>query len=168
MSRQITPQIDAADISERLVGITPVYLQNFLQRGTYGLRSSVSPGKVRSLRRFFSIEDVYGIALVWLLFESGLRTDPILRVLKDLCGGKKADANVAGKKLLDQKVEWIEIDRQPRGPTKNPAEMPEQVTRILTKHDSSVGSANRSTCKLLIPVGEKFRDIQHRIELLFS
>src|SRR5215472_2567314 len=97
MSSEIVPEIDTADICERLVGITPVYLQNFLQRGSYGLRSSVSPGKVRSQRRLFSPEDVYGVALVWLLFESGLRRDPITRILNDVAGTKKADANKAAK-----------------------------------------------------------------------
>ena len=64
--------IDSADICERLVGISPIYLQNFVQRNSYGLRASIQPGKVREQRRFFSRDDVFGIALVWLLFESGL------------------------------------------------------------------------------------------------
>jgi hypothetical protein len=103
MSSAIKPEIDAADICERLVGITPVYLQNFLQRGSYGLRSSVSPGKVRSGRCLFSAEDVYGIALVWLLFESGPRTDPTIRVLKEIVGSDNtnANANRTAKKLLE-------------------------------------------------------------------
>src|SRR2546423_1231726 len=71
MSKTINPEIDAADICERLVGITPIYLQNFVQRGSYGLRASVQQGKRREKRRLFSREDVFGIALVWLLFESG-------------------------------------------------------------------------------------------------
>src|ERR1700682_3511511 len=107
MSSKLTPQIDAADISERLVGITPVYLQNFLQRGSYGLRSSVSPGKVRSQRRLFSTEDVYGIALVWLLFESGLRGDPIARILNDVAGTRKPDANKSAEALRNSTSDYL-------------------------------------------------------------
>jgi hypothetical protein len=88
-----------ADICERLVGITPIYLQNFLQRGSYGLHSSVSPGKLRSQRRLFSQDDVYGIALVWLLFEAGLRGDSIARILNVVAGTKKPNANLAAAKL---------------------------------------------------------------------
>src|SRR5215475_12649541 len=107
MSKTILPEIDAADVCERLIGITPVYLQNFLQRGLYGVRSSVSPGKVRSQRRLFSTEDVYGIALVWLLFESGLRGDPIARILKDIARTKKPDANKAAKTLVENDTDYI-------------------------------------------------------------
>ena len=77
MSTDIMHEIDASDICERLVGITPIHLQNFVSRGAYGLRASVQSGKVRAQRRLFSREDVFGIALVWLLFESGLRGDPM-------------------------------------------------------------------------------------------
>src|ERR1700730_13487325 len=111
MSSKITPQIDVADINERLVGITPVYLQNFLQRGSYGLRSSVSPGKVRSQRRLFSPEDVYGIALVWELFESGLRAEPIEQILIDVAGTRKADANKAAAKLLENRTAYLLLFR---------------------------------------------------------
>src|SRR5437667_5305048 len=100
MSRKIQPKIDAADITERLVGIAPAYLQNFISRRSYGLRASLKSGKVRAQRRSFSRDDVFGIALVWLLFESGLRSEPLARVLNDICGTKLSDANLAAKKLL--------------------------------------------------------------------
>ena len=118
MSTTIAPEIDAADICERLVGITPIYLQNFLQRGSYGLRSSVSPGKVRSQRRLFSPDDVYGIALVWLLFESGLRGDPIARILNEVAGTKKANANSAAAKVLAAGSEYLVVSRTARRPSK--------------------------------------------------
>src|SRR5438270_784839 len=111
MSRHITIDIDTADICERLVGITPVHLQNFLQRGSFGLRSSVSPGKVRSQRRLFSPEDVYGIALVWELFESGLRTEPIEQILNHIAGTKKTDANKAASKLLENNIAYVLLFR---------------------------------------------------------
>src|SRR3989442_236383 len=96
MSSEMQPEIDSAEICERLVGITPIYLQNFVQRGRgrYGLKASAQAGKWRERRRLFSRDDVFGIALVWLLFESGLRSDPIIRILKEIAGTKQPKANL--------------------------------------------------------------------------
>jgi hypothetical protein len=169
MSTTLRPEIDAADICERLVGITPVYLQNFLQRGSYGLRSSVSPGKVRSQRRLFSVEDVYGIALVWELFESGLRGDLIARILHDIAGTKKADANKAAAELLENKSTYLLILSAARRPSKSIPKMPVQkvealteegFARILTRWPRQSGQ--------VIAVGEKFADVRKRLEILFD
>jgi hypothetical protein len=167
MSNEIEYGIDAADISERLVGITPIYLQNFIQRGSYGLRASVKPGKVRSQRRLFSREDVFGIALVWLLFESGLRGDPIARVLNDIAGTKKANANLAAKKLLQSQSEYLLILRKSRGPSKRIPEKPEQETRTISKRETSDPRAQNPDIEILIPIGNKFSDIGRRLEILF-
>ncbi len=180
MSSQITPQIDTADISERLVGITPVHLQNFLQRGSYGLRSSVSPGKVRSQRRLFSQLDVYAIALVWMLFEGGLRGDPLARVLKDVAGTKKVDANKAAEALLDADPDYLLVFRIPRRPSKTIPEKPEQRVEMVTAESLSmllitkgpeeddehleIGDQN----VLIIPVGNKFADVRKRLDILFD
>jgi hypothetical protein len=167
MSKKNEYELDAADICERLVGITPIYLQNFVSRGLYGLRASVKPGKVRTQRRLFSRDDVFGIALVWLLFESGLRGEPIARVLNDIGGTNKSNANVAAKKLLQAKSEYLLILRKPRGPTKNPSDKPVQETRIITQAEASEPRPWNQGIELLIPVGHKFRDIERRMELLF-
>lgn len=169
MSISLTPEIDTADISERLVGITPVYLQNFLQRGSYGLRSSVSPGKVRSKRRLFSPEDVYGIALVWELFESGLRGDPIARILNDVTGTKKADANKAAAKLREGEVAYLLIFRTARRPSKTILKMPVQTVEQVTEQEFArvlIRRPHRSG--QVITVGEKFADVRKRLEILFD
>jgi hypothetical protein len=167
MSKLIIPEIDNADICERLVGISPIYLQNLVSRGSYGLRASVVRGKVRAQRRLFSHEDVFGIALVWLLFESGLRGKPIARVLSDVAGTKKANANFAAKKLLQAKSEYLLIIRKPRGPTKNPSDKPAQEIRVVNQAEASGPRPWNQGIDLLIPVGHKFRDIERRMELLF-
>lgn len=165
MSHKIKNKIDAADICERLVGITPIYLQNFIQRGSYGLRSSVNPGKVRSQRRQFSRDDVFGIGLVWLLFEAGLRGDPMVRILKEITG-KVANPNLAAKKLLEERAEYLVIARRPRGPTKIPLEKPAQEISIVGQ-DSPQSIQDIAAVQIAIPVGSKFRDIEMRMELLF-
>jgi hypothetical protein len=169
MSNPLRPNIDAADICERLVGITPVYLQNFLQRESYGLRSSVSPGKVRSQRRLFSLEDVYGIALVWELFESGLRAEPVEQILRDVAGTKKADANKAAAKLLENRTAYLLLFRRSRRPSKSIAKAPIQrveahteddFARFLKKWPHEGGQ--------VIAVGEKFADVRKRLEIIFD
>ena len=55
----------------RLVGISPVYLNKFVERGLYGIAPSERTGAGRGRRRLFTSEDVFGIALVWWLFEAG-------------------------------------------------------------------------------------------------
>jgi hypothetical protein len=169
MSKTITAEIDAADICERLVGITPVYLQNFLGRGSYGLRSSVSPGIVRCQRRLFSTEDVYGIALVWELFESGLRGDPIARILKDIAGTKKADANKAAAKLLEDKIAYLLIFRTARRPSKSIPKTPVQSLEALTEEGFArfLERWPRRSGQV-IAVGEKFADVRKRLEILFD
>jgi hypothetical protein len=169
MSSTIHPEIDAADICERLVGITPVYLQNFLQRGSYGLRSSVSPGKVRSQRRLFSVEDVYGIALVWELFESGLRGDPIARILNDVAGTKKVDANKTAARLLQGKIAYVLVFRSGRRPAKNISKMPVQKVETVTE-EGFARFLNRWPHRggQVIAVGEKFADVRKRLEILFD
>jgi len=163
----MSTEINAEDICQRLVGITAIYLQNFVSRRLYGLHASVKPGKVRVQRRLFSRDDVFGIALVWLLFESGLRGDPIARVLNDLAGTKKANANLAAKKLLDKNAEYLLVIREPRGP-KTPSEKPEQVVKVAGRSElSSVSEQNPAADLLFIPVGHKFEDIRKRMEILF-
>jgi hypothetical protein len=159
-------EIDAADISERLVGITPIHLQNFISRGLHGLRASVVKPSI--VRRLFTRADVFGIALVWLLFESGLRRDAIDRILNDIARTKKPNANLAAKKLLALQAEYVVIVRQPRGPTKTPAKNPVQETKIVSHSEwRKIRGQNPAGVELVIPVGDKFRDIEKRLELLF-
>jgi hypothetical protein len=180
MSSELMAKIDTADVSERLVGITPVYLQNFLQRASYGVRSSVSPGKVRSQRRLFSREDVYGIALVWLLFESGMRGDAIGHVLTHIAETKKPDANKAANTLLENCTDYILILRAPRRPSKSIPNKPEQRVEMVTEEALSMylftkgpeeGDENFITNDqniLIIPVGDKFADVRKRLDVFFD
>jgi hypothetical protein len=160
--------VNASDITERLVGITPVYLQNFVQRGSYGIRASVKSGQVRVQRRSFSADDVFGIALVWLLFESGLRSDPISRILNDIAGTKKANANLAAKTLLESRTEYLRIVREPRKPAKTPLHEPIQKVETMKHLEiSDPRQSHPNATEVLVPVGSKFTDIQRRMEILF-
>jgi hypothetical protein len=105
---------DSARVTET-VGIGPIYLNKFIERKQYGIEPSVSAGEGRGSRRFFDENDVCGIALVWWLFEAGLRSKTIQYVLNEICGGrKKATANEAARNLLEGDADMIAIRRQPR------------------------------------------------------
>ncbi len=167
-STEIVPIIEVSDVCERLVGITPVHLQNFVQRGSYGIRSSVSPGKVRSHRRLFSLEDVYGIALVWLLFEGGLRGDPIARILNGIVG-KKATANRAAQELIEGEGDYLFITRAPRQPSKSPPDKPDQRVQICTEEELGPLLEHFSGAVIVVvPFGPKFADVHERLEMLFG
>lgn len=160
-------KIESSDLTDLLVGITPLYLNTFLQRKLYGITASVQSGKVREKRRLFSEGDTYGIALVWMLFESGLRTQTIRRILNELGGTKKANARVTAEALRKAAAEYIVVLREPRKP-KGKAEPVPQIRTAkhsdLPKIVEQIGTAN----VLIVPIGAKFKDIQKRIEALFG
>ena len=158
--------ITTADVTDLLVGITPVYLNTFLHRKLYGLKAEVREAKGGDKQRVFSEADVFAIALVWILFESGLRTDPIRRILKTLAGAKKPDAVLAAAALLKSKTEYILVVREPRRPKGKTAVDPQISTVAKTELGPAI--ANNPTANLLmIPVGYKFEDIRKRMEILF-
>jgi hypothetical protein len=66
----------------RFTGIPPNYLNKFIERRSFGIKPSIRKGSGRGTRRLFSDEDAYGIALVWALFQAGLRSKVIGQVLK--------------------------------------------------------------------------------------
>jgi hypothetical protein len=85
----------------QLTGIPSVYLNKFIERKSFGLRPSVRTGGGRGSRRLFITPDLYGVSLVWWLFESGLRSKVIDRVIRDFLPGSVISAtNVAGLFLV--------------------------------------------------------------------
>ncbi len=160
--------IESTDITDRLVGISPLYLNNFLQRKLYGLRPSIQKGEVRAKRRVFSADDVYGIALVWMLFEAGFRSEAIARVLNEIGGTRKSDANSTARKLVGNETEYIIVIRQPRKPGRG-GEQPEIRVETATRLTEAIEfvEENRTANLVLIPVGQKFADIKRRLEILY-
>lgn len=147
------------DLAE-FVGIQPVQLNKFIERKKYGI---VRPGRGRGKERRFSEEDAFGIALVWWLFESGLRSEVIQLVLNYVCGGGKSGrpqskANDAVRILLDGSVEMLAIKREPRtAPAKHPA----QTTSLCTAAQAAQLVQGTSTASVLIvPVGNLFARLQ--------
>jgi|HubBroStandDraft_4_1064222.scaffolds.fasta_scaffold11348_3 hypothetical protein len=104
---------ESSDVVE-VVGIRPIYLNKFVERRLYGIEPSFRSGEGRGSRRWFSLDDVLGIALVWWLFESGLRTEVIKRVLREVSKSSKDDANLTAKSLMKSGAECLVITRDLR------------------------------------------------------
>ena len=104
----------STDVAE-LVGIQPTLVNKFIEREQYGVAASVQSGGRRKEKRIFSEQDVYGIALVHWLFESGLRSDAIQFVLNQICGGRlRSSANDAASKVLHDASAMLVVTREPR------------------------------------------------------
>lgn len=157
----------SSEIIDVLVGITPVYLNMFLQRKLYGIEATESDRHRETKFRLFNEADVFGIALAWMLFESGLRTQPIRCILNELAKTKRANANKAAKVLLESEAEYIVLVREPRKP--KPKHHPDpKVTMASGVEISGILAENPLANLLIVPIGARFRDIKRRIEVLFG
>lgn len=116
-------RLESSEVAE-MVGITPIYLNKFIERKHYGIKPSARWRKGRGGVRWFNADDVFGIALVWSLFESGLRRLVIERVLYDLA--KTTEANAAAKVLRESRAEYLVIRREIRSAASK-AKRPQQV-----------------------------------------
>lgn len=117
---------ETAEVTE-IVGIPLILLNKFVERGQYGVQASVRAGKGRGSRRLFSKDDLFGIALVWWLFESGLRTKVIQFVLNQICGRKlNSKANDAARVLNEREADLLLVERTPRTEAKEGATRPVQ------------------------------------------
>lgn len=154
-----------------LLGITTVYLNALVTRKLYGIAASISDRHGEIKVRIFSEEDVFGIALVWMLFEAGLRTEPIRDVLNDLLNTEEADANSAAEFLLDPVPDFIVVVREPKKPKGKAApklwveramkdDVDETILSFLEKHPT----ANA----LVVPVGAKFSEVKRAIVAMYG
>lgn len=152
-----------------LVGVKPFYLNKFVERRLYGIKPSMQSGKGRGRPRLFSGDDVLGIALVWWLFEAGLRTKAIEYVLNQICRHRKATANEAAQKLLDEGAHLLLIRRTPRSAKEKSEKAPGQSVEVLDQSSlASLPSGQLGACFLLIPVGEVFSNVKEKIKALES
>jgi len=141
---------DSNEVCE-LVGIGPLLLNKFVERKTYGIQPSVRSGKGRGGRRLFSPDDVFGITLVWWLFESGLRSNVIQSVLDGICQAKSARADQAAKRLRGRGVQTVRIQTQPRGMLRGGLKIARHLVFLITQEKPNV--LRPVAIALEIPVG---------------
>jgi len=151
-----------------IVGIQPLYLNKFVERKQYGIEASLRAGRGRGSRRLFSEEDVFGVALVWWLFESGLRSGAIQYVLNQICGGTlKSKASAASTILLERKAEVLVVRREPRKNNDMNRKYPKQRVFLVDRPGASELTADTDDASLLIiPVGNLFAALKERIRKL--
>ena len=150
----------------RLVPIPLNTLNKMLERPRFGILPSVRAGSGRGSRRLFATPDVYGIALVWWLMQSGLRSRVIGRVLGNITGDpKRPNAVIAAGLLLgkqiDAKVDQLLVmrrDLQSRG-----SRPPPQTTTVCAASEIQK-SSRASEATLILPVGKMLMDLRGRIE----
>jgi hypothetical protein len=146
----------------RLIGIQPALLNKFIQRGKYGITASAQSGQGRGKERRFGEEDVCGIALVYWLFESGLRSESIQYVLNQICGGKlNSIAADAASVIPRRPTDMLVINRTPRtGYEKRPA----QKTRVAgTDEAARLVRETTTDSVLVLPVGRLFADLREKM-----
>jgi DNA-binding transcriptional MerR regulator len=153
---------DSNEVCE-LVGIGPLLLNKFVERKTYGIQPSVRRGKGRGGRRLFSPDDVLGIALVWWLFESGLRSNVIQTVLDEICRGDRGIADQAAKKLIQKKIRVVRIQTQPRRENPN-VKMPRYLIFLIAEEKSNI--ARPISIVLKIPVGHLYLVLVDKLKKL--
>jgi hypothetical protein len=147
-----------------LIGIQPTLLNKFIQRRKYGITASVLPGQGRGRERLFGEEDVYGIALVYWLFESGLRSEAIQYVLNQICGRKlNSKAADAASVILRQPTEMLVINRTPRTGYE---ERPAQNTRLVgTDEAARLVRETTTDSVLVLPVGHLFANLRKKFRV---
>ena len=149
-----------------LVGIPPAYLNMFLQRKLYGITALVSGQRGDKNSRRFDDLAVFGIALAWMLFKSGLRTEPIRRILADIADTKDASAEEAARMLFGAGMRYLVVIRElTNSGDETGADFKIKVTDWLEELPEILAE-NPTTSVLVLPVGEMFDGIETRMRVI--
>src|SRR5215471_16454936 len=76
----------------KLTRIPATYLNKFIEHNR--IRASIRQGGGRGSRRLFTKDDVLGIALIWALFQTGLRSKVISELLKRASPDESSDGPI--------------------------------------------------------------------------
>src|SRR5262249_46377794 len=102
-----------------------------------------------------------------MLFESGLRSPTIRRILKELGGTKNANARVTAETLRKTGAEYIVVIREarkPKGKTEQEPKIRAAKHSELAGIVSQIGTANI----VIVTIGAKFHDVEKRIAAIFG
>ena len=148
-----------------VVGIHLLYLNKLIERKQYGIEPTIRSGRGRGLRRVFSSEDVYGVALVWWLYEAGLRSKTIQFVLNQICSGKRnSKANDAAKFLLGRRTDFLVIRRAPRTSGVRGGDHPDQRVVIVKRSETARIIYGAGTASILfVSVGQLFANLDSAV-----
>jgi hypothetical protein len=158
------------DVS-RLVGITPIYLNALIARKLYGVAASISDRHGEIKLRIFSEDDVFGIALVWMLFESGLRTQSIREILLQLVQTDEPDASAAAEFIRVSEISHLAIIRA-RTKAKKSSQHRLKVEPTDEEHLDGLlletVQKYPTATMLVVPVWATFAEVANKIGLMFA
>ena len=177
MNKNLDPPIflESREVSD-VVGIPSTYLNKLIERGKYGIEPSIRSGRGRGSRRLFSEADVYGLALVWWLFEAGLRAEAIQDALEKMLAPKgmtvrAIDAAAVLKNFEPPKgetdLDMIVIRREPRAVSNKRRVVMEQEA-FLANWSDATGIVEEKTVAsvLFIPFTERFKQVREAMKKL--
>lgn len=151
---------ESAEVS-KVVGMSPIQLNRLVEREQYGIGPSIRSGKGRGSRRLFSEADLYGVALVWWLFEAGLRSQTIQYVLNQICRRRDASANDAAARILQRGGNTMLIIR--REPRKDSVKEDHPKQEVVLDDWTAANHFVESTVTasvLFIPVADRFEKLK--------
>jgi hypothetical protein len=166
--RKKTYAFTSSHVAE-IVGITPIYLNALVHRKLYGIAASISDRHREIKVRIFSEEDVFGIALVWMLFESGLRAESIRSVLYGLADTDEPDANAGVEFLTLSEIDYLGIVREPsKGKTRPNIRVEPTTKEHLNSLVKECVERHPTANILLVPVGQKFAEVSKKMKVMFG
>ena len=153
-------------VTRVLVGIPPAYLNMLVQRKLYGIAPSVSGRRGDKNSRRFDDATVLGIALVWMLFRCGLRTDPVRRILNDIAETMHADASATAIILLQSDLRYLVITRDLRHPGAGD-DLDLKVTVTDWQEDvADIVAENPTESVLVLSVREMFASVDRGMSMI--
>ncbi len=162
--------LGSSEVSE-MVGVSVPLLNKYVARARYGIVASVRSGRTgRGRERLFGEDDVYGIALVHLLFESGLRSDVIQRTVNQVCSKKlNSKANDAARRIMEQDADSLVICRDPRtgvagkGAELGGPKLPEQTTELYDAKRVAQIATPETGSILIVRVGKVLKELRTKL-----
>jgi hypothetical protein len=146
-----------------MVGISTTHLNMLLQRKLYGITASVVGRRGDKNSRRFDEVEVFGIGLVWMLFNCGLRTEPIRQILADIAEKKDASAADAASVLTGSKLPYLVVVRDLTDDAESGGEFVVKGAVRIAEIEEIITETPTSSV-LVIPVGEMFDGIEQRMD----
>lgn len=150
----------------QITGMSSVFLNKLLERESFGLQPSVRTGGGRGSRRVFNRSDLYDISLVWWLFQSGLRSKVIERVLRDLAPASGGSASDAVRLLLTRHIQeesaQVLVIHRNLAFTRSKAK--HSTSRAYAISESELPDSSEFSSMQIIPLGRLLLELNARIE----
>jgi hypothetical protein len=152
----------------RLLGIDANFLNKLIERRLYGVKPSLKTGQGPGSRRWFSREDVLGVALVWWLFQAGLRAGlgkirtSVVQGVIDQISGPGSTAKEAARSA--EISEMLMIIREPSARGLKSKRASQQVT-LVNSEDEATAILRKNTYAfiLVIPIGNLYLDLKNEM-----